>query len=94
MAVGYALALQGSPTVTVGIVSALGRDIDTPGLHLRGLIQTDAAINHGNSGGHLLDAKGAVVGINTVVAEGSENMGFAIGIDAVKAFLRDAGMVV
>ena len=94
MAVGYALALQGSPTVTVGIVSALGRDIDAPGIHLRGLVQTDAAINHGNSGGPLLDAKGAVVGINTLVAEGSENMGFAIGIDAVKTFLRDVGMVV
>ncbi|MDX1621613.1 MAG: trypsin-like peptidase domain-containing protein [Nitriliruptorales bacterium] len=84
VAIGNALGLGNKPTVTAGIVSAIGRDIDVPGIHLRDLIQTDAAVNHGNSGGPLVNADGQVVGINTVVAEGAENIGFAIPIDTFR----------
>ncbi|HEY8525231.1 MAG TPA: trypsin-like peptidase domain-containing protein [Acidimicrobiales bacterium] len=88
VAIGNALALEGSPTVTRGIVSALGRELDTGRGTLSGLIQTDAAISSGNSGGPLVDAAGQVVGINTAAAvsgQGIEaaNIGFAIPIDAV-----------
>ncbi len=81
VAVGNALGLRGDPSVTRGIVSALGRSLD----NLPGLIQTDAAINPGNSGGPLVDAGGRVVGINTAVAgRGGQNIGFAIPIDAAR----------
>ncbi len=75
------------PTVTAGVVSALGRHIvpdqDDPGFYL-GMIQTDAAINPGNSGGPLVNALGQVVGVNTSIfsrSGGSEGLGFAIPID-------------
>ena len=82
VAIGNALALDGGPTVTQGIVSALGRTIDTePGPRSTGLIQTDAAISSGNSGGPLVNAAGEVVGINTAVAasngqQQASNIGF------------------
>ena len=86
IAIGNALALEGGLTVTQGIVSALGRSIETDSGGLSGLIQTDAAISSGNSGGALVNAAGEVVGINTAVAAsyGSvtvSNIGFAIPID-------------
>ena len=86
VAVGNALNLRGGPTVTRGIVSALGRSLDTEGGGLTGLIQTDASISSGNSGGPLVNAAGQVVGINTAVATGgngssAENIGFAIPLD-------------
>jgi S1-C subfamily serine protease len=87
VAIGNALALDGGPTVTQGIVSALDRTISAgeqgrPGTEtLRHLIQTDAAINPGNSGGPLLNAAGEVVGINTAVAGDAQNIGFALAID-------------
>ena len=85
VAIGYALGIQGDPTVTSGIVSALDRSAE----QLTGLIQTDAAINHGNSGGPLVNAAGEVIGINTlsVGAGGTavENIGFAITIDDATA---------
>jgi serine protease Do len=85
VAIGNALALPGGPTVTEGIVSALGRTIQTDdGAVLRHVIQTDAAINPGNSGGPLVDARGEVVGINTAVASSGQNIGFAIGIDGAR----------
>ena len=84
VAIGNALNLGGTPTVTEGIVSAVGRDISTPGLELHDLIQTDAAINPGNSGGPLVNARGEVVGINTAIIENAQNVGFAIAIDAIK----------
>ncbi len=73
-------------TVTTGVVSALGRNLDTgAGYQLEGLIQTDAAINHGNSGGPLLNLQGQVIGINTAIIRGgatsssiAEGLGFAI----------------
>ncbi len=85
VAIGNALALDGGPTVTQGIVSALGRTIETDQGTLTGLIQTDAAISSGNSGGPLVDATGAVVGINTAVAasngqQQASNIGFVIPI--------------
>jgi len=68
VAIGNALGLDGGPTVTQGIVSALDRSIDTIQGSLSGLLQTDAAISSGNSGGPLVDASGEVIGINTAVA--------------------------
>jgi S1-C subfamily serine protease len=88
VAVGNALALEGSLTVTSGIISALDRTIDTESGTFPGLIQTDAAISSGNSGGPLLDASGRVIGVNAAVATGgagvsASNIGFAIPIDEV-----------
>lgn len=83
LAIGYALDLDGDPTVTLGIVSSLDRTLATESGALKGLIQTDAAISSGNSGGPLVNALGHVVGINTLVSS-SENgstangLGFAI----------------
>jgi putative serine protease PepD len=85
VAIGNALDLGATPSVTEGIVSALNRSIRAPGESLTGLIQTDAAINPGNSGGPLVDAQGRVVGMNTAVAGDAQNIGFAIPIDAIEA---------
>jgi putative serine protease PepD len=97
VAIGYALALDGGPSVTTGIVSALKRTIFTDSGALNRLIQTDAAISSGNSGGPLANMRGEVVGINTAVARGNgnsaaNNIGFAISVDealAVLAQLRE-----
>lgn len=85
VAVGFALDLDGGPTVTRGIVSALNRTIANADGALDGLIQTDAAISSGNSGGPLLNSSGEVVGINTAVFQSSmntaaNNVGFAISV--------------
>lgn len=95
VAIGNALGLEGGPTVTQGIVSAMGRSIQEPqGAQLTGLIQTDAAINPGNSGGPLLNLRGEQIGINTaapvdpsqgVVANG---IGFAININQVMPYIQ------
>jgi len=89
VAVGNALDLAGGPSVTSGIVSALGRSIDPSELPAGAseppnLLQTDAAISPGNSGGPLLDADGDVVGMNTLVIE---SLGFAIPIDTIRGLL-------
>jgi S1-C subfamily serine protease len=86
VAIGNALGLAGSPTVTQGIVSALDRSITTENGTLDGLIQTDTAISSGNSGGPLINADGEVIGINTAVAGSgggvqASNVGFVIPID-------------
>jgi putative serine protease PepD len=88
VAIGFALDLDGEASVTLGIVSALDRTILTETGALDGLIQTDAAISSGNSGGPLVNAAGEVVGINTAVARGdasnaASNIGFAISISQV-----------
>jgi len=88
IAIGYALALDGGPTVTSGIVSALKRTIETDSGALNSLIQTDAAISSGNSGGPVVNLQGEVVGINTAVARGdstsaANNIGFSISVDEV-----------
>lgn len=90
VAIGNALALEGGPTVTTGIISAVNRTIETDGgSQLTGLLQTDAAISPGNSGGPLVNAAGEVIGINTAVAsprsQDAQNIGFAIAINQAKA---------
>ena len=93
IAIGNALALPGGPTVTVGVVSALGRSMEaSPGITLYDLIQTDTAINPGNSGGPLIDLAGNLVGINTAVLRGAgqgggisvEGIGFAIDVETAQ----------
>lgn len=105
VAIGYALALQGGPSVTSGIVSSLDRTIRVPdpecsvcprdrsGVPARtysDVVQTDAAINHGNSGGPLVDMAGRVVGINSGGSDQAENIGFAIAIDSAKPAIDEA----
>lgn len=81
IAIGYALDLNGEPSVTSGILSAKERSIATDSsTQLIDLLQTDAAINPGNSGGPLLNSEGEVVGINTAIAGEAQNIGFAIAI--------------
>jgi len=77
-----------SNTVTSGVVSAVGRDIEvSEGFWLRGLIQTDAPINPGNSGGPLLNINGELIGINTAIRPEAENIGFAVPVDTLVANL-------
>ncbi|MDE3097088.1 MAG: trypsin-like peptidase domain-containing protein [Chloroflexota bacterium] len=78
VAIGFALDLQGAPTVTRGVISALGRTIDEQPYTINNAIQTDAGINPGNSGGPLVDAEGRVVGINTAIIQGAQSIGFSI----------------
>ncbi len=95
VAIGYALGLEGGPSVTSGIVSSLTRGpltVSDPNCEVceggqrvyTDVIQTDAAINPGNSGGPLVDLAGQVVGINSAGTTVAENIGFAIQIDTVK----------
>ena len=103
--VGAPVAAIGSPfgqdqSLSVGVISATGRDIDSlTDFKIGGAIQTDAAINHGNSGGPLLNGRGEVIGINAQIETtggGGEGVGFAIPVDTVKrslAQLREQGRV-
>jgi S1-C subfamily serine protease len=97
VAIGNALALPGGPTVSAGVVSALGRTVQEPGQTNGGqgpflfdVVQTDAPINPGNSGGPLVDLQGKVIGINTLVAGQAEpgvqaqGIGFTISIATAK----------
>ena len=92
IAIGNALG-QYQNSVTSGIISGTGRSLtatDSTGSmseNLTDMIQTDAAINSGNSGGPLLNAAGEVIGINTATGSGVENIGFAIPISSVKGML-------
>jgi S1-C subfamily serine protease len=90
LAIGNPFGLEG--TLTTGIVSSLGRTIQTDesGRELEGMIQTDAAINPGNSGGPLLDSQGNVIGINTAIygPGGNIGIGFAMPINKAKAMLE------
>jgi putative serine protease PepD len=89
IAIGSPFRLEG--TLTTGVISALGRSIQSPnGFSIDNVIQTDAAINPGNSGGPLLDASGKVVGINAQIATSTQSnsgVGFAIPIDTAKTVL-------
>jgi len=90
VAIGNALGLEGGPTVTAGVVSALSRTI-TPGPGepaIGPLIQTDAAINPGNSGGPLVNLAGEVVGINSAKIQTAEGIGFAIPINKAKEIVQ------
>ena len=78
IAIGNALALKGGPTVTIGIVSALGRTIRSEEGDFYDLIQTDAAINEGNSGGPLLNLSGEVIGINQAILRQGRSLSFAV----------------
>lgn len=75
-------------TVSVGVVSGLARDITAAGSgfveRIEGVIQTDAAINQGNSGGPLINLKGKAIGMNTAVAQNAQNIGFAIPVNRIK----------
>ncbi|HEX2302697.1 MAG TPA: trypsin-like peptidase domain-containing protein [Gaiella sp.] len=96
LSVGDVVVAIGSPfglenSVTTGIVSALGRSMEAPnGFTINGSIQTDAAINHGNSGGPLLDLTGRVVGVNAQIASesgGNDGVGFAIPSNTVNSIV-------
>ncbi len=90
VAIGNALNLGEAPSVTTGIVSALGRSIRSPnGDTLVDLIQTDAAINPGNSGGPLVNSSGQVVGVNTAILADAQNIGFALSIDSITSIVDD-----
>ena len=88
LAIGNALGLGDTPTVTTGIVSALDRQLQLSGNRLTHLIQTDAAINPGNSGGPLVNANGEVIGVNTAIAGNAEGIGFAISIDHARPVIE------
>ena len=88
LAIGNALGLGDTPTVTTGIVSALDRQLQLAGNRLTRLIQTDAAINPGNSGGPLVNANGEVIGVNTAIAGNAEGIGFAISIDHARPVIE------
>ena len=87
IAIGNALG-EFRNTVSVGVISGLGRTVTASGggttQTLENVIQTDAAINQGNSGGPLLNLKGEVIGVNFAMAQGAENIGFAIPINKAK----------
>jgi S1-C subfamily serine protease len=101
IAVGYALGLTGGPTVTAGIISATGRQVSTQtstgtSETLTDMLQTDAAISSGNSGGPLVNASGQVVGINTIVAtsnrqNAANGIGFAIAANTITSVLPSLG---
>jgi S1-C subfamily serine protease len=84
VAVGFALDLKGAPTVTRGVVSALKRRILEGPAPIPEAIQTDAGIHPGNSGGPLVNEFGEVVGLNTAMASGASNIGFAISASIVR----------
>ena len=94
VAIGFALDLSGGPTVTSGIVSSLDRSVDvqdaTGPRSYRDLLQTDAALNHGNSGGPLVTLDGRVIGVNVAGGDGVENIGFAIPIDVARPLLEQS----
>lgn len=88
IAIGNPLGLQS--TVTVGVISALRRTLKgAGGRMIDDVIQTDAALNPGNSGGALVDAQGHLVGINTAIVGGAQGLCFAVPIDTAKAILPD-----
>lgn len=95
--VGQLVVAIGNPygfgwTVTAGVVSAVGREIEAaPGRWLRGLIQTDASINPGNSGGPLVDAQGRVVGITTAMIPYAQGVGFAVPMSAALSVVARFG---
>ena len=93
VAVGNPLGLRGGPTVTAGIISALDRTLqETGGAALYGLVQTDAPIAPGSSGGALVDAEGRLIGITTAIAVsdvGPADLGFAVPVDIVVGVAND-----
>jgi S1-C subfamily serine protease len=85
IAIGHALGLPGGPTVSKGVVSALDRTLAVQaGQEITGLIQTDAAINEGNSGGPLVNSRAEVIGVNTARITGGSGISFALNINTAK----------
>jgi len=87
LAIGNALGLPGAPTVSMGLIGALGRPLPGTDFVVEGLIQTDAAINPGNSGGPLADLDGKVIGMNTAMIPFAQGMGFAIPSETIKRIM-------
>jgi S1-C subfamily serine protease len=87
IAIGNPFGLSNS--VTTGVVSALNRSVRAEDRVYHGFLQTDASINPGNSGGPLLNAEGALIGINTAVYQGAQGIGFAIPIDVAKRVVAE-----
>jgi serine protease Do len=98
VAIGYALSLSGGPTVTSGIISSLARTIEVqdsrggfPSVRrYSDVLQTDAALNSGNSGGPLVKLDGTVIGVNAAGTTQAENIGFAIAINAAKPLIEES----
>ena len=90
---GNPLGLDGPPSVTSGIVSALDRTLEVePGENLYGLIQTDAPITRGSSGGALLNGQGALIGVTTAIGVtdvGAEGLGFAVPVSSVLSIAEE-----
>ena len=84
LAIGNSLGLPGGPTVSLGLVSALGRPLPGADFIFEGFIQTDAAVNPGNSGGPLANLQGEIIGINSAIIPYANGMGFAIPINMVR----------
>jgi serine protease Do len=89
LAIGNALALPGGPTVSMGVLSAKGRPLPGSDFIFEGLLQTDAAVNPGNSGGPLADLDGRIIGITTMMIPYAQGMGFAIPINTVKKIAQE-----
>lgn len=87
-AIGNPLGFEFQRTVTSGIVSGTNRSIVVNGAYMEDLIQTDASINSGNSGGPLINKKGEVLGINTIKVESAEGIGFAIPVNQIKPIIE------
>jgi serine protease Do len=88
-AIGNPFGLAGGPSVTSGVISAINRTIETKRGLIENLVQTDASINLGNSGGPLLDLEGKVVAISTAIIPFAQGIGFAIPINSAKACTND-----
>jgi serine protease Do len=84
IAIGNSLGLSGGPSVTIGVISAIRRNIPSERGILENMIQTDAAINPGNSGGPLIDSNGTIIGINNAIIPFAHGIGFAIPINIAK----------
>jgi serine protease Do len=89
VAIGFALGLEGAPTVTRGVLSAKGRTIEEEQYTIPDALQTDAGINPGNSGGPLVNADGQIVGINTAIIRGAQSIGFAISVAVVEPIVQE-----